>query len=107
MSVIKSSKAEQDIRVTAVWYLERDPDNPGLSHRFLWALENQLSRLEGMPGIGPLWEAEDPRLRGLRYHSVRGFESYLVFYFPTDEGIDVSRVLHTARDLPNLLKEEP
>ncbi len=37
---------------------------------------------------------------------IRGFENYLVFYRPIEEGIEVTRVLHGARDIRGILEEE-
>jgi toxin ParE1/3/4 len=36
---------------------------------------------------------------------VRGFERYLIFYRPTDDGIDVVRVLHGSRDIESLFED--
>jgi len=46
------------------------------------------------------------QLEGLRRFPVHGFESYLIFYLPHPEGMDVIRVLHGARDIDNLFAEE-
>ena len=35
---------------------------------------------------------------GLRRWRVRGFENFLIFYRPIDDGIEVLRVLHGQRD---------
>jgi toxin ParE1/3/4 len=40
----------------------------------------------------------------MRWHSVRGFRKYLVFYIPRSDGIEVVRVLHGARDLEALFR---
>ncbi|MBI4604738.1 MAG: type II toxin-antitoxin system RelE/ParE family toxin [Planctomycetes bacterium] len=37
---------------------------------------------------------------------MRGFEQHLVFYRPVEDGIEVVRVLHGARDLRAILGEE-
>ena len=39
----------------------------------------------------------------MRYFRVRGFESYVIFYRPLSDGIEVVRVLHGAQDLENML----
>jgi toxin ParE1/3/4 len=46
------------------------------------------------------------RLSTLRQWPIRGFENYLIFYLPTEAGIDVLRVLHGARDIDRILREE-
>lgn len=35
---------------------------------------------------------------------VRGFESYLIFYYPQPDGIAVERVIHAAEDYQRMLK---
>ena len=35
-----------------------------------------------------------------------GFENYLIFYRPDQEGIEVVRFVHGARDIPSLLEHE-
>jgi len=39
---------------------------------------------------------------GLRAWPIDGFRNHLVFYRPTDEGVDIVRVLHGARDIEAL-----
>jgi len=38
---------------------------------------------------------------------VDGFDSYLIFYRPIAEGVEIYRVLHGARDLRRLLTRRP
>jgi toxin ParE1/3/4 len=40
----------------------------------------------------------------LRVSGIEGFEKYLVFYRPVDDGIEVVRVIHAARDLGSVLE---
>ena len=44
-------------------------------------------------------------LQDLRMHPVRGFERHLVFYRERDDGIEVVRVLHGARDILSLMDQ--
>jgi len=46
-----------------------------------------------------------PRLNDLRKRSVKGFDSYLVFYRIDADMVEIIRVLHGARDIPSLLAE--
>jgi toxin ParE1/3/4 len=45
-------------------------------------------------------------MAGLRSWAIRGFATFLVFYRPTQRGIEVIRVLHGARDLDAILEAE-
>jgi toxin ParE1/3/4 len=49
-----------------------------------------------MPGIGRQREDLAPRLRGFP------FGNYVIFYRPMENGVEIVRVLHGARDLPPL-----
>jgi len=42
---------------------------------------------------------------GLRVWPIKAFENYLIFYQPTDAGIDVVRVIHAARDIEALFSD--
>jgi len=50
--------------------------------------------------------ARHHELSQLRTFVVRGFESYMVFYLPSDQAITVLRVLHGARELARLLSPD-
>ncbi|HEY6393362.1 MAG TPA: hypothetical protein VIX89_18915 [Bryobacteraceae bacterium] len=46
------------------------------------------------------------KLAGLRRVPVKGFEKYLLFYIPRIGGIDIVRVLHSARDIQGIFGSE-
>jgi toxin ParE1/3/4 len=48
----------------------------------------------------------NPRLAGLRVGRVEGFEKHLIFYRPGDDGVEIIRVLHGARDIDSVLDED-
>jgi toxin ParE1/3/4 len=74
--------------------------------RFFDAARQTFSQLAQMPGLGSLYNIENPRLVGLRRWAVRGFDKHLIFYVERDEYIEIVRLLHAARDLPEVLAEE-
>jgi toxin ParE1/3/4 len=78
--------------------------NPTAAARFTKAVRETEELLLASPGIGTLRDCADPALAGMRWHSVRGFRRYLVFYLPRSDGIEVVRVLHGARDLEALFR---
>jgi len=55
--------------------------------------------LQGSPG-----KVRRPEFRDVRMWRVRGFEMYLIFYFPRPDGIAIERVIHAARDYQRVLK---
>ncbi len=66
------------------------------------AVEQAYKRLANMPGIGVEQAVRNSGLIGLRRLSVPGFRSFLIFYLPHDDGIEIVRVLHGARDYDKL-----
>jgi plasmid stabilization system protein ParE len=46
------------------------------------------------------------RLAGTPRVPVKDFENYLLFYMPRPGGIDIVRVLHGARDIKNIFRNE-
>lgn len=84
-------------------------ENAGLdtAERFLTRAEASFDDLAQQPKIGAPLTLRAPELAGLRKWRVRDFDNYIVFYFPTPDGISVVRVLHAARDWWGLLGFEP
>jgi toxin ParE1/3/4 len=58
------------------------------------------------PPIGSPRRFASSRLEGLRLWPVRGFRRHLLFFRPMadDEGVEVLRLLHAARDIESLLE---
>jgi toxin ParE1/3/4 len=81
-------------------------DSLDAAMRLLEAARAAFDELLQMPGIGRPRLLQNPRLAGLRQWAIRGFPSYLIFYRGTDEGIEVVRVLHGARDIERILEDE-
>ena len=77
-------------------------DNADASRRFLDAGEATYRKLAAMPRMGVAQRLNNPTLSGLRCIRIPGFRNYLIFYLPRDDGIEVVRVLHGARDYPRL-----
>jgi toxin ParE1/3/4 len=75
-------------------------DNPLAAARFTDAVRATEEVLLAAPGIGSSRDYGNPALAGMRFHLVKGFRKYLVFYITRSDGIEVVRVLHGARDLP-------
>lgn len=65
-----------------------------------------FTSLAGMPVIGERRLSANPRLANLRVYRTTGFESHPVFYRPIDDGTDIVRVLHAARDLGSALDSQ-
>ncbi len=97
--VIKSRPARRDL-VELGTYIGQHSEPA--SRRFLNAAEEAFQRLAAMPGLGSACESDHLALAGLRLWPVRGFPKYLILYRPLEDGIEVLRVFHGARDLESL-----
>jgi toxin ParE1/3/4 len=95
-------RALYDVEESAVYI---GADNPAAALRFLDAVEATLRLLVENPELGPARRFERSDLAGLRSFPVQGFDKHLVFYRPTERGIEVLRVLHGARDLGAIFDE--
>jgi toxin ParE1/3/4 len=82
----------------AIWsYIAKE--SPGAADCFLRRLSDRMYQLPRAPYVG---ERQNQYRDGLR-SIVEG--AYVIFYLPTDDSIDVHRVLHGARDLPRLFEK--
>lgn len=79
--------------------------SPAAAERVLDALERAIRRLLDTPGIGSRWSSSDPRLKGMRVAVVTPYRSYLIFFRASNDGIEVFRVVHGARDLDRIVDE--
>ena len=70
----------------------------------LWAAADK--QLAKMPQMGKITRFSNPSLTGIRQQGIKGFRKYLVFYFPIDEGVEILRVIHGARDIEAILDED-
>jgi toxin ParE1/3/4 len=101
--ITRRPQAEADLTDQFIYYLAAG--GAELAERFLTAVEAATQRLLETPGIGVKRSFRHPSLQGLRMHPVRGFERHLVFYHERDDGIEIVRVLHGARDIPSAMDE--
>jgi toxin ParE1/3/4 len=82
--------------------LDYEEERVGLGIRFARAVEVLTRSIEENPNIGSLRYAH--LLPNLRWCKVNGFP-YLLFYLERGAHIDVLRVLHGHRDLPQYLED--
>jgi len=67
--------------------------------RFYTAVRKDGDRLAAMPGIGRVYGFRNPTHADIRFWPVKRFRNYLIFYRAVNDGIDILRLLHGARDL--------
>ena len=73
-------------------------DNPDAADKLNHTLLSRFRKLASMPQMG--------RLREELSHGLRSFPvgRYIIFYRPKEDGIEIVRVLHGARDFPPLFE---
>ena len=98
--VVKKPEAENDL-VDLFVYIGRN--NIRAADRFLEAADKAMRRLAAMPEMGSVCESDKLALTGLRIWSIRGFKKYVILYRPIEDGVEVVRVLHGARQWPEKL----
>jgi toxin ParE1/3/4 len=102
-SYIFSPAADRDVEEQFDYLAERSLET---AVRFLRAVDATCDALGRMPELGERQSFGRERLLVLRAWQVRGFENYVVFYRPIQNGIEVVRVLHAARDIAAIFAEE-
>jgi toxin ParE1/3/4 len=83
-------------------YIARD--NLDAARRFRATVREEIRSLSEMPGMGARREFDNPRLKEVRSWPVKHFMNYLIFYRPIEDGIEVLRVLHGARDIDRIFR---
>ena len=78
------------------WYIAQD--SPEAADRLLDRIQEKLLSLSQFPHMGASRDDLIPRLRSF------SVSNYLIFYFPIEDGIDVIRVLHGARDVEVIIQ---
>lgn len=81
-------------------------DNIDAADRVQDAAFRAFERLASMPELGTRRKLANPRLKSVRCWPVPGFHQYLIFYRPVDQqGVEIVRVLHGARNIAAILDE--
>ncbi len=92
-TILKRPQAEADLD-DIWWYIAQD--NSDAADRTLDKIEESCRTLAQFPLMGASREELLPSLRG---HTVG---SYMIFYLPIEDGIDIVRVLPGMRDMDAL-----
>jgi len=75
--------------------------------RFYDDASSTFAKLADMPGIGERWPSTNLRLTSIRVWRIEHFDKHLIFYRPLDDGIEIVRIIHAARDIDAVLKSGP
>lgn len=96
--VFRTRQSRQDY--ADIWqYIAKD--NIDAATRTLQSFDEKLELIAAAPGIGSPKDEVGPQIRSFRVGN------YLLFYRTVAEGIELVRVLHGARDLPQQFQPEP
>jgi toxin ParE1/3/4 len=94
MSYRLRPQTEADIEAIALYIAE---DNPSAAKRWYDDIQLRCQRIGEMPGIGVARPEVRPELRSFPVGN------YLVLYRQIDEGVEIVRVVHGARQWEDLL----
>ncbi|AYF77887.1 type II toxin-antitoxin system RelE/ParE family toxin [Nocardia yunnanensis] len=100
--VIPRSKAVQDVENAIDYYLESDADRAAAD--LIDALQATYRLIGLHPGIGSPRYGHELDIPGLRGRALTRLP-YTVLYLERDDHIDVLRVLHQRRDIPDLMRD--
>jgi toxin ParE1/3/4 len=98
-----SKQARKDLAEISAFYGEESLE---VELRFIDAARKAFEKLSRNPKMGAVREYLDPKLEGLRMWPIARFTKVLIFYKPVDDGIEVVRVLHSARDIEALFAND-
>ena len=83
------------------------PNDPQVARRFVDAIQGAFDLLYHYPRAGARRPGRRPQLTHLRCWPVGGrFRQYVILYLPHDDGVEIVRVLHGARDVDGLMSHE-
>ena len=95
-----------DADIDKAFYDYQEKSGLETAFRFVDAVRESFELLVQMPYIGSPREFRHSRVRNMRMWIVKGFSDYLIFYRPTDDTVEVLRVLHGKRDIEEILSDE-
>lgn len=95
--------ATEDFRSAVRWY--RREAGVDVAQRFVASVAETFAAIAEMPAIGSASWGDYLGIAGLRTRRIQGFP-YDVFYFESEEIIDVWRILHQHRDISRAIVED-
>ncbi len=95
--------ADADVEAAALYIAQ---DSVETAQRFFDAVEATFRQIRERPMAYARFEFDHPRLMDVRKCSVQGFASHLVFFRVDADMVEIIRVLHGARDIPEALRKE-
>jgi toxin ParE1/3/4 len=87
--------AEKDISHLVHYFFSRSVET---ASRFYSAVEDAGKQLAESPELGQRIASPSERIANIRVWAIPGFRNHLIFYRPLDDGVEIVRILHGARD---------
>lgn len=101
----KTGLASTDIEELADYYFEKA--GLAVAIRFIDNAEIAFEELLVRPGLGAILGLDELPYEDIRRWQIEGFGQLIILYREMADGIEIVRVLNTARDIPALMREFP
>jgi toxin ParE1/3/4 len=106
MTLPVTVRSRARIEILEQFYYYGESASLKTANRFLAAIEGTAGLISRYPAIGRKCDFGISRLSGMRRIPVKGFRQVIIFYVTTGKAIEVIRVLHGARDIDSIFREE-
>jgi len=103
MKVFHDSEVLEELILLAGYIAD---ENEETAQHFLDACDATFRFLAHNRFIGSIRKFHQYELSEVRMWHVKGFEKYLIFYRPIEDGVRILHVLHSARDYNRLFEDE-
>jgi len=103
VNVVVRPRARIDI-VELAAYIGKD--SVAAANRLMDACETTFDFLAKMPKMGANYPTKNPPLASLRAFRIKGFPNHVAFYLEREDGIEIVRVVHGARDIESIFEDE-
>lgn len=101
-SVVRRRRADDDIESAIAYYLIEA--GAEVATDFANRLEDALQKISRQPALGSSRYGHLVQIPELRQWPIRNFP-YLLFYIEKESHIELSRVLHSSREIPSWLDD--
>lgn len=103
MKVIYADGVFEELVNLSFYLAENDEE---IAQRFLNACDETFLFLAENRLIGSIGKFKNSKLSEIRMWRVKDFEKHLIFYIPTENGIRILHVLHSATDYNRAFEDE-
>ena len=106
LRVVQTPESLADLALQADYYARKE--NIALARRYTDAVSATVRLLAAHPWIGKETDYPHPKLAGIRFFLVqKPFDKHLIFYRVCGNTLDIVRIFHGLRELPQRLLNPP